>query len=76
MVSFDSDGTPAFIAVTDANFVFRTVIDKSECLCEISNAKFKCLFENFVKKHTSEELGCPFLQLTQIVYSDSTDNRF
>ena len=49
LASFDADGNPTFIAVTDANFIFATIIDKSECLCEISNAKFKCLFEKFIK---------------------------
>ena len=76
LASFDADGNPTFIAVTDANFIFATIIDKSECLCEISNAKFKCLFESFIKKHTSEELGCPFLQLTQIIFNNCPDNSF
>ena len=73
LVSFDEDGKPTVIAVTDANLIFATIIDKSECLAEISNAKFKCLFENFIKKYTCEEAGCSFLQLTQIYEFKNTD---
>ena len=73
LVSFDEDGIPVFVSVSDANYIFATIIDKSECLCEISNAKFKCLFEKFIKKHTSEDIGCPFLQLTQIAFKDCPD---
>lgn len=65
LLSFDADGNPTFIAVTDANYIFSTIIDKSECLCEISNEKFKCLFERLIVKHTDGK-SCPFLQLTQI----------
>ena len=55
LVTFDSEGKPVFITVTDANYIFATVIDKSECLLEISNAKFKGIFERFIKKHTLKE---------------------
>ena len=65
LVSFDTDGIPTVIAVTDANFIFATVIDKSECLCEMSNGRFICLFEGMIKKHTSPEKGCPLLQLSK-----------
>jgi len=73
LVSFDKDANPAFIAVTDANFIFETIIDKSECLCEISNTKFKCLFESFIKNRTIKDVGCPFLQLTQIGEMNDSD---
>lgn len=64
MVSFDNEGRPAVIGVVDANYIFGTVIDKSECLAEMSNAKFKCLFENYFNEKTSDEDSlCPFLQL-------------
>lgn len=66
LVSFDADGTPTFIAVGDANYIFGTIIDKSECVCELSNVKLKCLMDRFLTKHTCEEQGCPFLELTQI----------
>lgn len=65
LVSFDADGKPSFMTVTDANFIFATIIDKSECLCEISNGKFICLFEGLIKKQTFPEKGCPLLQLTK-----------
>lgn len=75
LVSFDADGIPTFVAVTDANYIFATIIDKSECLCEISNAKFMCLFESFIKKHIKDKNKCPFLQMTQIndICADRTD---
>lgn len=66
LVSFDENGIPAVITVTDANYLFGTTVDKSECLCEISNAKFYCLFENFFRKCTDSNLStCVFQQLTK-----------
>lgn len=65
LVSFDSDGNPVLITINDANYIFATVADKSECLCEMSNAKFICIFDNFIKSHTSQDKGCPLLQLIQ-----------
>ena len=63
LVSFDGEGVPTIIAVTDANYIFATIIDKSECLCEMTNARFSCLFEKLIKRHTIPEKGCPLLQL-------------
>ena len=65
LVSFDAEGKPTFVAVTDANFIFATIIDKSECLCEMSNGRFICLFDGLIKKHTSPEKGCSLLQLAK-----------
>lgn len=65
LVSFDTEGTPTFITVKDANFIFATIIDKSECLCEMSNGRFVCLFEGLIKRKTFPEKGCPLLQLTK-----------
>lgn len=65
LLSFDGDGIPSFITVTDANYIFATIIDKSECLVEMSNAICRCLFENHIKKFAPEERNCPFLQLVQ-----------
>lgn len=65
LVSFDSDGIPTFIAVTDANFIFATIVDKSECLVEISNGKCQCLFENLIRKNVAENGKCPLLELTK-----------
>ena len=65
LVSFDSEGKATLIAVTDANFIFGTIVDKSECLCEMSNGRFMCLFESMIKKEMSEEKGCPLLQLVK-----------
>lgn len=66
LVSFGADGVPAVIMVTDANFLFGTIIDKTECLCEISNAKFRWLFENYLQRHADSNASlCPFLQLTK-----------
>lgn len=66
LISFDADGLPTIIMAKDANFVFGTVMDKSECLCEMSNAKFKCLFNEFYIKHTDEKNPlCPLLQIVK-----------
>ena len=65
LISFDSEGRPAVIKTEDANEIFSTIIDKSECLVEISSAKVGELFENLIIKHTEKECGCPFIQLTQ-----------
>lgn len=66
LVSFDKDGIPVFISVSDASYIFATMIDKSECLGEMSNAKFMDLFDGYLKKYTNPETGCPFLQLARI----------
>lgn len=73
LVSFDEAGAPVFISVTDANYIFATLIDKSECLGEISNAKFLNLFEEFFRKHTNSEDGCPFQQLTKSREENNTE---
>ena len=68
MVSFDANGVPTIILVTDANYIFGTIIDKSECLCEMSNARFKYLFENHFEKNIDSESGvCPYLQMAKLV---------
>lgn len=66
LVSFDEDGNPTFISVKDANYIFAAIIDKSECLSEISNVKCQYHFEKLINKFTDGEKGCPLLQLTQI----------
>lgn len=71
LLSFDGDGVPSFIAVTDANYVFAQIIDKSECLLEFSNARCECLFENLIAKNTDKENGCPLLQLTRQNHCES-----
>lgn len=65
LLSFDRGGIPSFIAVTDANYIFATIIDKSECLAEIGNAKCQCIFEQYIRNSVSEQSGCPFLSLVQ-----------
>lgn len=63
LVSFGADGAPAMIMAADANFIFGTIIDKTECLCEISNAKFQWLFENYLHQHTKAKASlCALLQ--------------
>lgn len=64
LASFDADGIPTLIMAKDANFIYGTIMDKSECLCEISNAKFKCLYEKYFQKRSNGALPiCPFLQV-------------
>ena len=64
LVSFDADGIPVFITVADANYIFSTIVDKSECLLEISNGRCECLFERMIKKHSCND-GCSLLQFTR-----------
>ena len=67
LVSFDKEGKPLLITVTDANYIFGTIIDKSECLLELSNVKFRCIFENFLDQYTHEVTGdCPFLKVVKL----------
>ena len=63
LMTFDFSGKPIFITVHDANILFNTIIDKSECAAEISNVKTLCFMNSFIKENTSVKEGCPFLQL-------------
>jgi len=66
LVSFDSDGKPVAIMVCDANYIFKTIIDKSECLVEMSNVRFSCLFDNYFDKKNENNIAvCPYIMLTQ-----------
>lgn len=67
----DADGKPVFITVRDANCIFSTIIDKSECLFEMSSGRCGCLFENMIKKHTNKD-ECPFLQFAKY-HTQNTD---
>ena len=71
LMSFDADGKPVFITVRDANCIFSTIIDKSECMFEMSSGRCGCLFENMIKKHTSKD-ECPFLQFAKY-HTHNTD---
>ena len=50
LVSFDKNGAPVFISVADANCIFATLVDKSECLCEISNRDICAEISTFKNK--------------------------
>ena len=63
LVSFDADGRPTFMLVPDANYIFSVLIDKSECIEEISNSRFQYLFEKYIQKYALQEKECPFRQL-------------
>ena len=66
LASFDSNGIPTLITANDARYLFRTVVDKSECIEEISNVRFMTLFSNFLAKHTNLNIAeCPLLQLAK-----------
>jgi len=66
LVSFDSNGIPTFITASDARYLFRTVIDKSECIAEISNVRFMVLFSNFFARYANLNIAeCPMLQLAK-----------
>ena len=63
LVSFDTNGKANLITVANARKIFGTEIDKSECLAEMSNAKFMCLFDKLIQTHTTGDKECPLLQL-------------
>lgn len=65
LISFDENGQPIFITVKDANIAFDTIIDKSECITEMSNAKLMCILEQYIKNHTLANNVCPLLQLAK-----------
>ncbi|MDR1630762.1 MAG: hypothetical protein LBS36_11235 [Oscillospiraceae bacterium] len=57
------DGTPLLMPADDAEIVFGRMIDKSECLGMVSNARFQELFALFLKKYTGADPACPLLRL-------------
>ena len=57
------DGTPLLLPVSDAEIVFGRMIDKSECLGTVSNAKFKDLFFLYLKKFKGTEPSCPLINV-------------
>jgi len=57
------DGTPLLLPVSDAEIVFGRMIDKSECLDIVSNARFEDLFCLYLKKFRETEPSCPLLKL-------------
>ena len=65
LISFDENGQPILITVKDANIAFDTIIDKSECIVEMSNAKLMLILEQFIIKNTLSNNVCPLLQLAK-----------
>ena len=65
LVSFDENGKPTVVSVVDINHIFSIIVDKSECLLEMSNLRFNCLFDTLLKTHTNPQKGCPLRQLAQ-----------
>lgn len=64
LVSFDNIGTPAIIMVNDANYIFGSIMDKSEFLCEMSNVKFEAIYQKFLQKNIDGKISvCPLLQI-------------
>ncbi len=63
LVSFDEDGFPAIITAKDADIIFGTIIDKSECVDEMNSYKFSSLFYKYFRKIQDEaDQDCPFLK--------------
>ena len=56
------DGTPLFLPVVDAELVFGRMIDKSECLGTVSNARFEDLFSLYLRNHSGDQ-PCPLLRV-------------
>lgn len=61
----DDDGSPLLLPVRDAEILFGRLIDKSECLIEMSNAKFEALFSFHLKRLEPNLEGCSLCRALQ-----------
>lgn len=57
----DEDGTPLLLPIWYAEIFSARVIDKSECLGLISNARFEDLFHKWLRTMAAEPSVCPLL---------------
>ena len=62
LVSFNKEGVPSCIAVKDADYIFKTITDKSECLSDMNDLIFYELFKNYLKKFETED-ECPYRKI-------------
>lgn len=57
------DGTPLLFPVSLAESLYDCRIDKSECLCNISNLRFQALFHRHIAQCNASESHCPLLSI-------------
>ena len=58
-----ADGAPLMLPVPDAEIVFGRLIDKSECLGTVSNARFEELYRLYLDGFIGTEAPCPLLRV-------------
>lgn len=72
LASFDYEGRPTILTAKDAGAVYGLIIDKSECIAEISNVRFQELFEHFIaeRRHSrnlpDNKSRCPLLDAAEV----------
>ena len=70
LVSFSHNGYPTLITAKDAGKVYGLIIDKSECMAEISNMKFLELYKNYIRNKAGSysngrQYKCPLLKAAE-----------
>lgn len=65
----DADGTPLLLPVSDVELLIGGIVDKSECLGLLSNARFAELFQKWMKRMGSDPAMCPFLQAEKMLHA-------
>ena len=63
----DEDGTPLLLPVSDVELLIGRLVDKSECLGLVSNARFAALFHKWMQRLASDPAACPFLQADKLL---------
>lgn len=58
-----ADGTPLFLPVSDAEILFGRLLDKSECLLELSNLRFQELFRQYITQYCEDKTYCPLVAI-------------
>lgn len=56
---FDEHAVPIFIPVQDAELLWHTAIDKSDCLAEMHRDVFVELYHSWLFRHLSDPSACP-----------------
>ena len=63
LCAIDENAVPVFIPEQDAALLFRTEIDKSECLTVMSRAAFCELYKNYLFRRIRDPQACPITDL-------------
>jgi len=62
LFAVNSSGTPVFLPEKDAETIFGQIIDRSECIIEISNTRLLNLYRPWFHAHARDAFSCPLLQ--------------